>query len=52
MSKDEKYYGPRITAIVEKYLGKGKKVSETTINQAEFIYLINLEIEEELLSKI
>ena len=50
MSKDKAYYSPRITAIVEKYLGKGKKVSETTITQAEFIYLINSEIEEDLVN--
>lgn len=41
--------GPKITAIVEKYLGKGKKVSETTPDQAEFIHLINTEIKEELI---
>ncbi len=41
--------GPKITAIVDKYLGKGKKVSEATPEQAELIYLINLEIKEDLL---
>lgn len=41
--------GPKITAIVEKYLGKGKKVSETTSDQAEFIHLINSEIKDELI---
>lgn len=41
--------GPKITAIVEKYLGKGKKVSETTSDQAEFIHLINTEIKDELI---
>ena len=35
---------PKIVAIVESYLGKGKKVSETTPVQAEFIYLINSEL--------
>ena len=50
MGKDKNYYSPRITAIVEKYLGKGKKVSETSITQAEFIYLINSEIKEDLLN--
>ena len=49
MAKDKAFYSPRITAIVEKYLGKGKKVSETTISQAEFIHLINSEIKEDLL---
>lgn len=51
MDKDAKYYGPRITAIVNKYLGKGKKVSEATIEQAEFIYLINTELDDELMNK-
>ena len=49
MAKDKAYYTPRVTAVVEKYLGKGKKVSETSIGQAEFIYLINSEIKEDLL---
>ena len=39
----------KITSIVEKYLGKGKKVFDTTIDQAEFIYLINTEIKEDLM---
>lgn len=52
MEKNKEYYTPRITAIVEKYLGKGKRVSETSIGQAEFIHLINLEIEEDLVSKL
>lgn len=47
MGKDSTYYGPRITQIVEKILGKGKKVSETTRSQAEFIYLIVGEIKDE-----
>lgn len=51
MSKNQEHYGPRITHIVEKYLGKGKKVSETTREQAEFIHLILAEIKEDLLNK-
>ena len=39
----------KITAIVEKYLGKGKKVTEATPDQAGFIYLILEEIKSELL---
>lgn len=35
---------PAITAIVDKYLGKGKKASDATPDQAEFIYLINEEL--------
>ena len=41
-------YGPKITEIVERYLGKGKKVSETTRDQAEFVDLIVGEIKAEL----
>lgn len=41
--------GPKITSIVDKYLGKGKKVSETVPDQAEFIHLIVSEIKDELL---
>jgi len=33
-------YVPRITQITEKYLGKGKKVSETTRDQSEAVDLI------------
>ena len=39
--------GPKITAIVEKYLGKGKKVSDTTSDQAEFVYLIVTDLKDE-----
>jgi len=38
--------GLKITAIVDKYLGKGKKVSEATPDQAELISLIVNEIKE------
>lgn len=48
MNKDATYYQPRIVQIVESFLGKGKKVSDTTLDQAEFIYLINNEIKETL----
>ena len=40
---------PKITTIVEKYLGKGKKVSDTTPEQAEFIYLIISDIKQDLM---
>ena len=40
----------KITSVVEKYLGKGRKVGDTTPEQAEFVYLINTEIKEDLLS--
>lgn len=49
MQKDNNYYAPRITQIVDKYLGKGRKVSETNRDQGEFISLIITEIKDELL---
>lgn len=48
MNENPQYYGPRITQIVDKYLGKGKKVADATIDQAEFIDLIITEIKDEL----
>ena len=41
--------GAKITQIIERYLGKGKRIIETTRDQAEFIYLIVTDIKEELL---
>ena len=40
--------GAKITAIIDKYLGKGKKIAEATPDQAEFIYLIVSEIKDTL----
>lgn len=48
MTKDQSN-APKITAIVDKYLGRGKKVSDATPDQAEFIYLIIQEIKAELM---
>lgn len=48
MNKNQTYYAPRITEIVDKILGKGRKVSDATPNQAEFIHLIVEEIKAEL----
>lgn len=39
-------YAPRIVQIVEKYLGKGKKVSQTSRDQAEQLFLINEELKD------
>ena len=39
----------KLTAIVDKYLGKGKKVVDATPEQAELIYLIINEIKNDLL---
>lgn len=48
MNKNPQHYGPRITQVVDKYLGKGKKVSDATLDQAEFISLIIDEIKADL----
>lgn len=50
MSKNQSN-APKISAVVSKYLGKGKKVSDATPEQAEFIYLINTELKEDLLGE-
>lgn len=41
--------GMKITSIIDKYLGKGKKISEATPEQAEMVYLIVDEIKDSLL---
>ena len=41
--------GIKITQIVDKYLGKGKKVGDATPDQAELIHLIVTEIKEDLM---
>jgi len=51
MTKNQEFYQPRITQIIEKYLGKGKKISGVTRDQAELVYLIVSEIEEDLIEK-
>lgn len=40
---------PKITSVVDKYLGKGRKVNETTPDQAELVYLIVDEIKQTLM---
>ena len=45
------YYAPRITEITDKYLGKGKKVSNATRDQAEQISLIVFDLKELLENK-
>lgn len=39
---------PIITTIVEKYLGTGKRISDSTKRQAEQVHLIVLELEDEI----
>ena len=52
MAKDQAFYAPRITQIVEKYLGKGKKMSNVTRDQVELVYLVVTEIEDELMKDV
>jgi hypothetical protein len=49
MERDSATNGPKITQIIDKYLGKGKKISEATRDQAELVYLIITEVKEDLL---
>ena len=49
MERDSASNGPKVTQIIERYLGKGRKIAETTRDQAEFIYLIVNEIKEDLM---
>lgn len=42
-------YGPKIVAIVDDVLGKGKKVGETTPDQVDFVHEINERIKSELM---
>ena len=51
MAKDKEKYAPYITQIVDKYLGKGKKVGDTTPDQAELIYLIVTELKDDVINK-
>jgi hypothetical protein len=46
MAKSQLKYGPLITQVVDKFLGRGKKISDTTSDQAEFVYLILQEVKE------
>jgi hypothetical protein len=50
MTKDQTYYAPRITQVIEKYLGKGKKMSGVTRDQAELVYLVVTEIQDDLVN--
>ena len=49
MEKDAAVYGPKITFIVDKYLGRGKKVSDSTPAQVELIDQIVSEIKDTLI---
>ena len=47
MQKNTTINGPKITKIVDKYFGKGRKVSDATPEQAELIYLVVEDLREE-----
>ena len=46
MEKDAAFYAPRITEVVERYLGKGKKVAECSRDQAQLIDMVVYDIKE------
>lgn len=46
VKKDAQKYGPRITEIVERHLGKGKKASEMARDQGELLDIIVYELKE------
>ena len=46
MNKNQGKYGPMITQVIDRILGRGKKISDTTPDQAEFVYLILQEVKE------
>ena len=49
--KFKNYYAPKIIQITEKYLGKGKRVSQCNENQVEALSLIVMELKEFLNSE-
>jgi hypothetical protein len=52
MQKNTATNGPKITKIVDKYFGKGKKVSDATVEQAELIHLVIEELREEFAGQL
>lgn len=46
MKRNAEHYGPRIVEIVEKHLGKGKKVGDCSRDQADLIDLICYDLNE------
>lgn len=46
MNRNQTKYGPLITQVIDRILGRGKKISDTTPDQAEFVYLILQEVKE------
>ena len=46
MQKDPTFYGPRIVEIVERHLGKGRKVGDCSRDQAQVIDLIVYDLKE------
>lgn len=52
MAANAEYYSPRITFIIEKYLGKGAKIADSTLAQVELIDQVNAEIQETLIPEL
>lgn len=51
MALNPEYYAPRLTLIVEKVFGRGNKITDATLAQAELVSLVVDEVEEELFKK-
>ena len=49
VEKDDAFYKPRITQVIDKIFGKGKKIADATLEQAELIYLVIEEIKATLM---
>lgn len=49
--KFREYWQPRITQIIERYLGKGKKMKDVTRDQVEAVDLILADLKEEIKGK-
>ena len=52
MAANAEYYSPRITFIIEKYLGKGAKIADSTLAQVELIDQVNAETQETLIPEL
>ena len=52
VSANAEYYSPRITFIIEKYLGKGTKIADSTLAQVELVDQIVAEIQDTLMTEL
>lgn len=52
VTANAEYYSPRITFIIEKYLGKGSKIADSTLAQVELVDQIVAEIQDTLMTEL